>query len=243
MMRALAGMAALLVVVAMATVFAPASLIATRIDHATGGTVRVVQASGRLWHGQASLTGADGRWRLPVAWRLAAWPLLRGEVRLDLVPVAQWPPLRGRIAVHGDTLAARAVDVRVPMLAFKLPPGVAAAGDLHLTTDSAVARTDGHDGAVRLEWRHARLALVGGPVVDLGTATLTLAAAGKRWHGPLSARGGEVVVDGDVGVDANGADATMTIVVQPGAPEALRQRLGPADANGAVRLTFSPRFR
>jgi hypothetical protein len=59
----------------------------------------------------------------------------------------------------------------------------------------------------------------------------------------VQARGGALVADGEAIVDSAGADISLTLVPQPDAPAALRSLLGPADAQGAVRLRATPRFR
>lgn len=242
-MRWLLGLAAIFVVLAIAAALAPASLLADRVAQASRGELRLVDAQGTVWDGRARLVDAAGRWSLPLAWQLAAVPLVRGEAHFDVRAADAGPGARASIVARDGTVQARDVDVTFPAGALRLPAGVVAAGDVRLTSEAAVVGAGRNEGTLRIEWTRARLAVPGVPPLDLGTAQATLAADGERWRGPVQARGGAAVIDGDVSVDAAGADVTLAIVPQPAAPEAVRQWLGPADAQGVVRLRASPRFR
>ncbi|GIK87793.1 MAG: hypothetical protein BroJett026_32740 [Betaproteobacteria bacterium] len=243
MIRALAVLAVLAAIVAIGAAFAPASLLAQRVADASGGLVRLADARGTVWSGEATLSGRDGRWSLPVRWRLEALPLLRGEAKLELLPADAAPGLRGRLTARGGTLDARDVEASVPAAALPLPGGVAASGEVRVAADALRVGGGRDEGTLRLDWPQARIAVDGIGPLDLGTATATLAADGTRWRGPLRVRGGMLHVDGEASVDAGGADIALSIVPQPHAPRVLRQWLPPADATGAVKLRLAPRFR
>src|SRR5512144_1519638 len=65
---------------------APATLVDTRLQQASAGTLRLAQTEGTIWHARGILT--SGGTRLPLAWNLDFWPLLGGELRLHIVPYA-----------------------------------------------------------------------------------------------------------------------------------------------------------
>lgn len=238
MMRFVAWLVGLAAVAVLAFAFAPASLIAPRIEAASHGGLRLVEPEGRAWNGSALLASRDGRARLPVAWRLAPTSLLRGEAQVQFVAPGA---LRANVVARDATLEARDVDAAFPLALLSLPPGVEAGGDVRVASDLMVLRPDRHEGRARVEWQRARLSMPGVPSLDLGTVTATLAADGTRWRGPVQARGGNVLVDGEAIVDANGADLALRLTPQAGA-EFLRG-LGAPDAQGAIALRFAPRFR
>ncbi len=243
MLRALAWIAGGILVAAVAAAFAPASLVVDRLAQASGGAVRAATTAGTVWHGRATLTDAAGRVHLPVAWRLDPVPLLRGEVRLELEPVRPWPAIRGHVVATAHALAVRELEATLPAGAFALPAGGRAGGELRILAPDAAWDEGAPRGTLRAEWQHARVALPGGIPLDLGTASVTLAPESARWSGPVQARGGDLDVDGKVGLDRAGLDIDLALVPQPGAPAALRQLLGPPDASGAVRWRAAPRFR
>jgi hypothetical protein len=243
MLRALTWIAGFVLLAAVGAAFAPASLVVDRLAQASGGAVRAATTAGTVWRGRATLTDAAGRVQLPVAWRLDPWPLLGGEVRLELEPVRPWPAIRGQVIATAHALAVRDLEATLPAGAFALPAGVRAGGELRILAPDAAWVEGAPRGTLRAEWRHARVALPGAFPLDLGTASVTLAAESARWSGPVQARGGYLTVDGKLDVDRAGVDLDLAIAPQPGAPAALRQVLGPPDASGVVRWRAAPRFR
>jgi hypothetical protein len=205
--------------------------------------VRLANARGTLWSGAAEIVVANGRWTLPVAWQLEAWPLLRGEARIALRPLDGAAGNTADVVVRDGAIEARDVSLAMPAAALDLPAGVSAGGELRVTSHALTLATNLHQGNVRVDWIRPRIALPGVGVVDLGAASATLAGEGARWRGPVEARGGALVVDGEAIVDGMGADLSLALVPQPGAQAALRALLGPADAQGTVRLRATPRFR
>ena len=71
------GCAMLLLAIA---AFAPASLLDRRIAAATGGKVRLVDATGTVWNGRGALANAAGTWRAPIAWTVAWAALATGTL-------------------------------------------------------------------------------------------------------------------------------------------------------------------
>ena len=81
--RAVVLFAMLALAVAIAAAWlAPATLLDTRIAGATGGMVRLADTAGTLWNGRGSLVAKTTR--IPIAWRVDCWPLLRGMLRVRL---------------------------------------------------------------------------------------------------------------------------------------------------------------
>ena len=238
MKRLLVALGAVTVVVLLAGVFAPATLVAARVEQATGGAWRLVEARGRVWDGTATLADRGGRVAVPVAWHVEALPLLRGEARVHLGPPGA---LRADLVLRRDAVEASAAEIVLPATLLPLPPGVVAGGELRMTSDTVALVGGTTAGRVEVDWRGARLTLPGTPVIDLGTVTLQLAAEGARWRGPLAARGGVATLDGDVSVDGSGADLALRMVPQAGG-EFLRG-LGTPDAQGAIPMRLAPRWR
>jgi hypothetical protein len=241
--RVLAWVAALAVALAVVAALAPASLVARLIDERTQGRVHLAEPHGSLWNGSGTLVTHGGRAGVPVAWTLDAVPLLAGEARIALRRSAAPYGVDGVVVLGRARLAAEKLDATWPAEGLPLPIGTLAGGEVRWTATGLAAGTDPTQGDVRIEWQRARLALPGVDALDLGTVTATLASDGKRWRGPVRARGGMVVVDGEAALAQDGADLALTLVPQPGMPAALRARLGPGDADGAVRVRLAPRFR
>lgn len=240
MTRFAAAVAALGIVAIALALAAPATLVAPLVARHTHGALVLAEAEGSAWRGRGTLATADGRLAWPLAWRVAPAALLRGALEVALLPVAGGPS--GFVTLHSNQAALRDAAVDVPLAGLGLPGDAVAGGEVRLSTPRALRAADRSEGTVRIDWTRARLALPGLPPLDLGNVTATLAADGRRWRGPVQARGGTVEADGDLSVDDAGADLALLLRLAPGAPEALR-RLGPADASGAVALRLAPRFR
>lgn len=243
MRRALAWLAAAIAVAAVVMAFAPASLVASQIEQATRGRLRLTNVHGSIWDGNADAMLADGGTRLPVRWRLAAAPLLRGEAHLALTQREAGPGVRAQIVAQRGQTQVRDLEALIPAEALALPAGISAGGELRIASDVLALAADRAEGRVRVEWARARLKLPGEPPLALGTVNATLTPEGRRWRGPVSARGGALHIDGEAIVDANGAELALALVPQADLPEATRQKLGPLDAQGAARLRLTPRFR
>ena len=98
---------------------------------ATGRAVRLADADGTVWRGRGTLVAAATR--IPVAWDVDLWPLLRGiGARADSPGSGATTP-RATIALHGNGIALRDVDVTVPagvVAAFWVTPPQSVAGDV-----------------------------------------------------------------------------------------------------------------
>lgn len=214
MQRTLLLAAAVLAAVAIEAIWlAPAALVDARVAHWTRGTLRIAATDGTLWRGRGVLVA--GTAQVPIGWRIDAWPLLRGELRAQLLPDEAAAPAgspRADVAVAGSRIVLRDVDVTVPAALFVNAAGPASvatltlAGDARITTASLDWSPPLARGDAQLAWRGARLGLAGGAApVDLGDLRATLTADGDRLAGPVFNAGGEVEVRGELAVQANQA--------------------------------------
>jgi general secretion pathway protein N len=237
------ALAALVLLVAAFALLAPATLLDARIAAMTHDTVRLADASGTVWRGSGTLGDAQGRWRLPLAWRIGVWDALRGALRLELVPDAR-TRARGVVRAGGDTLAFSTLHLEVPAeavtSAWTRPPVPRFSGTI--VADAPSFRTDGThvDGALDLRWDRAAVALAG-VVVDLGTVEASARPGAGGMTVALRNRGGDVALTGEV--RARGNDLALDATLKPAptfagpALVALRA-LGPAAADGSVHVTW-----
>ncbi|HUN94159.1 MAG TPA: type II secretion system protein N [Burkholderiaceae bacterium] len=124
MWRAVALLLFVLVVGAATVAFiAPAEWAAIGLRAASRGHADLAEASGTLWHGQATLVlraGPDAdavRASLPerLSWDLSPWPLLAGVVDLTLShPSALEQPLRVRIDARDRKVSLSGDKLRLP---------------------------------------------------------------------------------------------------------------------------------
>lgn len=242
-MRALAWLAGLVVVAAVCAAFAPAGLVGALVAEATRGELRLANARGTAWDGAADVVTADGRWTVPATWRLEALALLRGEARIALRPSEGANGVRADVVARGGRIEARDVAIDIAAASLRMPPGVYAGGEVRITTDALAHGPERNEGSVRVAWTRARLALPAVGSFDLGTVSATLTGDGTVWRGPVQARGGVLVVDGEARIDRTGTDLRLAVVPQPDAPPLLRATLGAPDAQGVVRLDLRGRFR
>jgi general secretion pathway protein N len=176
------GMAALAAAALVVLVEAPASLAGAAVRSWSGARVRLDDAAGTLWNGQADVVLSSGdasgdatsqsATRLPgrLAWRLSPWRLLLGTVDLGLVdPAVLDLPLNLRL----DRSANATIDpnrLRLPagvLLGLGAPwntilPG----GELQLGWDTLHLQDGALRGPLRAEWIDASSRL--SPVVPFG---------------------------------------------------------------------------
>lgn len=243
-------LAGLLVLAIAIAAFAPATLVDARIDSMSGGALRVSDAHGTLWRGRGVLASPRGPWRVPVQWTLEPLPLLVGvtSIRLGLSDAATEGP-RGRIELRDNRIVADSLVARIPatlVASLAAPATVQAGGDVDLRIESLTLAPTGSSGAIAAQWRNARLLGIGWPVIDLGTLTARLTVRGNSLAGPVSTRGGEVRVSGDVTIGADGVGADLRLTPEASAPAAVHKALaslGTPDASGTVALRVDRRMR
>jgi len=198
---------------------APATLVATRIDRATAGTVTLADAEGTIWDGRGSLVA--GGIAVPAAWTLDPWPLVRGELRVTVAPIGGEPKAgpRGEITIGEERTALRNVDVTVPAAWLAGAAGSRLpwrpAGNVAVAIRALDWSPPRSQGEVRVAWRDAQVAGASdGAAIDLGTITTAITASGDRLAGPITNEGGNVAVRGDVAARV-GVDVAITATLTP----------------------------
>lgn len=235
MKQTLGALVLLAVFVAAVACFAPATLVDRELAARTGGQLRLADASGTMWRGRGALVPSNGRWSIPVAWKLDPLALVARVVDAELTDGAS-----GRLRITTDSATFMNVRAAAPARVLGTFPGgerTRIGGELGLRADQLTLAADRGGGSVALEWRNARVGVPGFPTVDLGTVTGTLAARGIALAGPVTSRDGEVAVTGDLSLQPQRIDATLRLQPSAGADRELRDalaRVGPADASGAV---------
>jgi len=224
--------------------FAPASLLDRRIAAASGGKVRLVDATGTVWNGRGALANETGTWRSPIAWTVAWTALAKGALAVALEPVAGTTTPRGTLDATTTGFSLHDVTIELPAraLADALPGRVPVVLGGTVTLAAGEFAWDGQRGrgAFDVRWRDARL-VAAGTIASLGSVD----AAFVPQDGSLLARvtnsGGDVRIDGTVTLAAAGGSADLTVVAQPGAPDAIARALtglGTPDGSGAVRIAW-----
>jgi hypothetical protein len=219
------------VVVAEIVWLAPATLVGRRIEEASAGALRLTGTEGTIWQARGMLAGGGGR--LPVAWDLEFWPLLRGEARVRLRPYAGTPggPPRADLAVHAGALSARNLDLVVPASLLgalaRMPPGWSVGGDVRMTATAIEWAPPGSVGEIDAVWQGARLTPPSvGLAVDLGSVRVTGRADDDAIGGAIRNEGGALHVTGDWSVHVReGARVSVLLTPRPGADPALSDAL------------------
>ena len=220
----------------------PAAFVAVRVERESRGVVRIDEARGTLWHGQARANG------LPLQWRFRAASLAAGRLGFD-VHVDE-PQLKATGEVGRGVRAWQVNDLRaqgsagsvaalLPLLAPWRPEGTIAIDAPHLAwTPESV------DGSAKLEWRGAALAL--SDVKPLGAYRAELTGAGSEarvaltsLEGPLRLTGnGTLTPAGRLGFKGEArAEGPNAAALQP-----LLDLLGPRQPDGsrAIGLRSGP---
>jgi hypothetical protein len=242
-MRALVVLCGLVLMVVAFAATAPASLVDARVRDTTHGRVRLVDTHGTVWQGQGVLAQADGRWRVPVAWTLDAFALVRGALAVTLVPT-DTAAARGTIAAEPDTVQLTGVHLDLPAAAIESlwtrPPVPRLDGLVTLDAPSFRAQGRRTDGAFDLQWQRARLSLAG-----FGASLGTVEAHARPGDGgtvvALQGRGGDILLNGTATWREGRAtvDATLTpAATLPPAMAAALRALGRAEPDGSVRVSW-----
>jgi hypothetical protein len=196
---------------------APASLAGAALERISEGTLALAEAEGTLWRGRGTLIAARIA-RVPVAWSIEPWPLLRSELRLQVSPaVAIVNSSRAQIVAHRDSVSMRDVDVTLPArLVEGLAPrsGIRITGDVRVTTPSLDWTPAAFLGEARIAWQDAQFAVSVDPAIRLGTVNAALAAAGDRLSGPITNNEGTFDVRGTLSIATNGAPS-LSVVMTP----------------------------
>ena len=242
-MRVLAVLCALVLIVAAFALTAPASLVDARVRDATDGRVRLVGTRGTVWQGEGVVAAADGRWRVPLAWRLDPLALARGSIVLTLVPTAA-AAARGTVTAEDDTVQLTGVHVDLPAAAIESAwtraPVPRLDGVLTLDAPSFRAQGPRTDGTFDVQWSRARVRLAG-----FGASLGTVDAHGRPDSGgtavALQSQGGDILLRGTATWREGraGVDATLTpaATLSPALLAAVRA-LGRTEPDGSVRVSW-----
>ncbi len=233
---------------------APATLLDARLDAATAGRLRLVDAAGTLWNGTGELRLIPGETAAPVAWHVDAWPLVTGE-------------LRGTIALAGAAPASFVLarrDAEVRDLAMELPAQallralgspaiVVAGGQLAVRAPRLASHERRIEGDLGVRWSGASLSLPGLPglaqssALALGEVRFDATGQADALAGPLSNVGGDVELKGNASTTIDGKlRGDVTLTPRPGLDaeraSAIKSLLSMAtqpDAAGAYRIVFT----
>ncbi len=234
----LVAMVAIAVAIAAAWL-APAALLDPRIARATGGMLRLADADGTIRQGRGNVLA--GATRIPVAWRVELWPLLRGVARVQLRSGTGGATPRATIAIGADSLAFHDLDVTFPAAVIGALFGPTAAGfvtgEFRISAEDIALTPGSSQGEARLAWSAARIAFAGSPLpLDLGNAHAVLKADGDVLSGPIANEGGDVALRGDWTMRREDS-VRLTLHVTPRRPdlpdlERTLAAIGTADGNG-----------
>jgi hypothetical protein len=122
---------------------------------------------------------------------------------------------------------------------------VTVGGDVVLNTPSFDWRRERSLGSLSAQWRGARIVSILGSV-DLGAVDAALAPEGNRLAGRIGNTGGDVRIDGTIGLDASSVVLDATLTPLPTTPPLVVRALallGPQDANGGVRVSLRSPLR
>ena len=226
MRRSLVVLAALVALVAAIVATAPATLAGAALERVSNGTLALANADGTVWRGQATLTAARAL-KLPVVWSIVPWPLLRGELRVDVVAPAETSRApRAVIVASRGAVALRELDMTIPAdIVPALVPrsGIRTAGDVHVAATSLEWTPTTFAGGARIDWQDAQFAIAVDPAIRLGTVSAVLTAAGDRLTGPVTNTGGAFDVRGTLSLAASGApNVAVSLTPRGGDPAQAR---------------------
>lgn len=186
----------------------PAALLDVALAKLSGGTLRLADSQGTLWHGQGMLATPDGRGQLH-ALRAIGWQLEASASPAGLVL---------QLDEHGQRQAGVRLGpsgVSVEQLALELPLAALAAGINHpvaragwrgrLQLASQGLGCDWQqtcEGALRLRWLDAGLDIV--PGRGLGSHDVLLKALGQRFEISVATLEGGLRISGNGVVEFSG---------------------------------------
>ena len=231
-------------------VMMPAAWITPQFAKATQGHVNLVEPSGSLWHGSATLVLAEGKdagagTLLPgrVRWDTAFWPLLTGRLRMRMQQTpAMAQPIDVNAAPRGTTITAGDIAVPAALLAGLGAP----------------FNTLDLQGTVQLSWTPWRLlgARAYGqltvtltdmssrvsPVKPLGSYRVTLQSQGETSTIDLATLGGSLLLNGHGTISASSTSFHGQASATPQASDnlaGLLNLLGRPTGDGTVALDFN----
>jgi hypothetical protein len=233
MRRALLALIVAVVLLGVAfAVLAPATLLSSRVERATGGILALHGVEGTIWHGRGVLEGAGTQ--VPLSWVIEAMPLLRGELRAQIAPFdAQLTMPQAEVVATRQALTLTHLNAVLPAAlitrAFANNTlrtiGFTANGDIAIASPRLDWKPGTIDGNVNVVWRGGQLMLPPLPALNLGDVTATLVANGARLAGPVTNQGGDLDVSGDLSAGADGSAAVSLVLAPHRADDVVLTRL------------------
>ena len=235
---------AFLCLVAALAAYLPATLVDRRLAALSDGKLRLASATGTVWDGSGVLTDASNTWRLPVGWSISKAAVARGVHEAVLRPADGGTTPKGVLEAIGDGFALRNVALELPaasLLGVSAARGLPALGGTLVLSSPAFAWSAGESkGTLDAQWRGARL-VVGDTIADLGTVDLTVTPQGNGLGGRLASSGGDVRIEGTVGLASSTLSVDATVAPAAGAPPSIARvlgALGTPDPSGSVRIVW-----
>jgi general secretion pathway protein N len=231
-------------------VMAPAAWVTPQFAKATQGHVNLVDASGSLWHGSASLmlaAGADTETAtlLPgrIEWRTSFWPLFTGRVRMEMRQSEAMPdPVFVDATPRAATLSGGSMAVPAALLAGLGAPfnTLDLQGDVRLTwTDwRSFNRQAFGQLIVTLNDMSSRVSRV----KPLGSYRVVFQAQGESGTLDLSTTKGPLLLNGHGTLSAASTQFSGTASSTPDQADnlaGLLNLLGRPVGPGQVALTFA----
>jgi hypothetical protein len=224
--------------------FVPATFADRRLAALTGGELRLGEATGTIWRGQAVLSDRAGTWHVPLGWHVLPGAIARGALALELHPVAGAALPQGTIEARDDALSLAGVTADFPAralataLAGRDVPAVG--GTLTIEAPAFAWSAQRGSGTIAGRWVGARVVARQGSL-NLGTVDLTLVPEGPGVTGIVKNAGGDVRIDGRVALSRTASTADITASPEPSAPPHVAQALaalGTPERSGAVRIAW-----
>jgi hypothetical protein len=245
---ALRLVAALVLLVIVAVLVAPAGWLDRVLAARSDQRLRLLDAQGLWWNGSGEVATAHGEARLPIAWRVSLAPLFRGALVVDLAPRGGDDSPSGHVRVQRGAIDVSSLHVRAPAaVAFAFVPtakALAWGGEIALQSPAFAWHDHRASGTLDARWNGARV-VAGTLAVDLGTVTVASAPGATDPAHALAAvvgnAGGDVAIDGTI-TDRNGVvEVALSLAPTATAPEAIRQLLpliGARDAGGHAQIRW-----
>jgi general secretion pathway protein N len=226
-------------------VFAPASLMGSVLERATGGMLSLAQTSGSVWHGSGvallrqkthyQMLGSY-RWNLQVF--NAALQVQAGEYSPMTI---RYVPFSGHLSIDNLhlTLPASALELAAPQLGpYQFQ------GSLDARCDHLALNTGGMNGLITIDWLRAASGL--SEIRPLGDYRILLQGKGATVDAQLSTLAGKLQLagKGTFGMAGGMQNFSGTAQAERGAAEAdlneLLHHIGPEVSPGVFSLALMP---
>lgn len=232
---------------------APAALLATALQRASGGALVLQALSGTVWSGNGELvfqrqhTGAhsfgQGHWSVNPLW------LFAGRVHTDLNFATADSRISATADVGIETVSLKRVDAQfsAPVIGALYAPAAFIAPDGAMTLAVANLRIDKKEvsGEARLDWRNATSNL--SPVKPLGDYRLSANGQGRALQIKMETLSGALLLSGagQWGIDDNRLRFDLLAKARERADELapMLRLIGREQPNGDRSLTIDVRLR